>query len=110
MTKRKKDWLCNNQMEEVQAMQWPKGGRTGHAMTKRKDRLCNDQKEGQAMQWPKGRRTGYAITKWKKGQAMQWPKGRRTGYAMTKRKKYSYAMTKNKDRLCNNQKEGKVMQ
>ena len=58
-------------------MQWPKG-RTGYAMTKRKDRLCNDQKE--------------------EGQAMQWPKGR-TGYVMTKRK----------DRLCNDQKEGQAM-
>ena len=47
MTKRK-DRLCNDQKEEGQAMQWPKG-RTGYAMTKRKDRLCNDQKEGQAM-------------------------------------------------------------
>ena len=55
-------------------MQWPKG-RKCYAITKMKDRLCNNQKEGQAVQWPKGRRTGYAMTKGKK------------------------------DRLCNDQKE-----
>ena len=53
-------------------------------MTNRKDRPCNDQKEGQAMQSPKGRRTGYAMTK------------RKDRLCNNKRKK---------DRLCNDQKE-----
>ena len=45
---KRKDRLCNDQKEEGKAIEWPKG-RTGYVMTKRKDRLCNDQKEGQAM-------------------------------------------------------------
>ena len=39
-----KDRLYNNQKEERQAIQWPKG-RTGYTITKRKDRLYNNQKE-----------------------------------------------------------------
>jgi hypothetical protein len=52
MIKTKKDRLCNDQKEEGQAMQWPKGRRTGYTMIKtKKDRLCNDKKEeGLAMQ------------------------------------------------------------